>query len=312
MRRGKLALIFAIVEVGLGASDSTGSAPNHLVTPSGTGGRYQSHTLKLGSFVIPPSSPAGLLLKVRIDGGPVLRLLLDSGAQFIVLDKAAAAKSGHSGGSELDMIGVGTRPKEAKITKAGRVEIGDLVFRDCGLIIADGKLLDGIDGVIPLSLFAGFLVRLDIPRRTLDLRPYPPDGPVEDGDLTHVRASNNLLFIWAVLNDSREGYILLDTGAFFNAISESTARALKYPRLFASSVQLQSGVGATEGKMIPSGVRFRFGSRLVEASPVVVVCLDELELHHGMQVAGIVGYPALRESILTINYRDGLVGIGGK
>jgi hypothetical protein len=75
---------------------------------------------------------------------------------------------------------------------------------------------------------------------------------------------------------------------------------------------LQGGVGATEGKMLPSSVRFRFGSRLVEANPVVVVCLDELETHHRMEVAGIVGYPALRESILTINYRDGLVGIDGK
>jgi hypothetical protein len=87
---------------------------------------------------------------------------------------------------------------------------------------------------------------------------------------------------------------------------------LKYSRIFASSVPLQGGVGATEGKMLPSAVRLRFGSRLVEASPVVVVCLDELETHHRMEVAGIVGYSALRESILTINYRDGLVGIDRK
>src|ERR1035438_8937919 len=118
MRRGGLALIFAIIRVGLGASVSTGRAPNDLVTPPETGWRYQSHTLKLGSFVIPPSSPAGLLLKVRIDSGPVLRLLLDSGAQFIVLDKAAAARSRLSGGSELDLIGVGKRPKAARMAKA--------------------------------------------------------------------------------------------------------------------------------------------------------------------------------------------------
>ena len=312
MRRGGLALIFAIVGLGLSAADSTGRSPNDLAAAPGPGSRYESHTLKLGSFVIPPSSTAGLLLKVRIDGGPALRLLLDSGAQFIVLDKTAAARSGHTRGSELDLVGVGRQPRAARMATAGSVEIGDLVLHDCGLIIADGKLLDGIDGVIPLSLFADFLVRLDIPGRTLALRPYPSSGPVEEGTLTHVRASHNLLFVKAVLNDSKDGYILLDTGASINAISESTARALKYPRLLASPVQLQSGVGATEGEMFPSGVRFRFGSRLVDASPVVVVCLDELELRHGMEVAGIAGFPALRESILTINYRDGLVGIRGK
>jgi hypothetical protein len=136
--------------------------------------------------------------------------------------------------------------------------------------------------------------------------------PVGNGDLARVRESKNLLFVQAVLNDSRNGYILLDTGEFFNAISESTARALKYPRLFSSSVQLQSGVGVTEGQLLSSGVRFRFGSRLVEASSVVVLRLDEIEVRRRMEVAGIVGYPALRESILTINYRDGLVGFGGK
>jgi len=232
-----------------------------------------------------------LILKVRIDGGPVLRLLLDSGAQFIVLDKTAAARSGHSAGSELDLVGVGRRPKAARMAKAGSVGIGDLVFHDCELIVAEGRLLDGIDGVIPLSLFAGFLVRLDIPGKTLDLRPYPPGEPVGDGELSHVRASNNLLFIKAVLNEFREGYVLLDTGAFVNAISESTARALKYTPAFAFPVKLQSGAGATEGMMLPSELRFRFGSRVVKANSVAVVPLDDLEQHHGMAVAGSSATP---------------------
>jgi hypothetical protein len=29
-------------------------------------------------------------------------------------------------------------------------------------------------------------------------------------------------------------------------------------------------------------------------------------------VAGVLGYPALSRSVLTVNYRDGLVRIGGK
>ena len=198
------------------------------------------------------------------------------------------------------------------MVQAGTVAVGDLVFHNCPLIIADGKLLDGIDGVIPLSLFAGFLVHLDIPGRTLELRPYPPGGSVEDAGLAHVRASNDLLFIKATLNDSREGYVLLDTGASFNVISEGTARALKYPRLFGSAVPLRSGTGAIEGTAFPMEVRFRFGSRVVAANPVVVVGLSQFEQYHQMEVAGILGYPALRESVLTINYRDGLVGIDRK
>src|SRR5664280_1228824 len=100
MRRRGFGLIFAIAGLGVAASGPTRSVPQ-------TGAPNQSHTLKLTSFVIPPrSSPAGLLLKVRIDNGPVLRLLLDSGAQFIVLDKNAAAKSDLAGGSDFDLVGM--------------------------------------------------------------------------------------------------------------------------------------------------------------------------------------------------------------
>jgi hypothetical protein len=313
VRRGRVELIFAIVAVGFPASGPNGSPPKDLITAPEIVGRDQCHTLKLGSFFVPPATAAGLILKVRIDNGPVLRMLLDSGAQYIVLDKGAAAKSGHSGGSELDLIGVKKQPKAARMANAGRVEIADLVFRNCGLIISESKLLDGIDGVVPLSLFAAFLVRLDIPGKTLELIPYPAVGSPEAGDTSlETRAVNDLLFVKAVLNDSREGYVLLDTGASYSAISENSARALRYPTGLASFVPLQSGAGATEGKLFSSEVRFRLGLRVVPANPVLVVGFDQLERHHQVEVAGILGYPALRESILTINSRDGLVGIDRK
>ena len=305
MRRSRFGLIFVLVGLGVAASGPTRSVPQ-------VGAQVQAHTLKLTSFAIPPGAPTGLLLKVRIDNGPVLRLLLDSGAEFIVLDKNAAAKSGLAGGSEFELIGMGRAPKAARKALAGTVAVGDLVFRDCSLIIASGKVLEGVDGVIPLSLFAGFLMRLDLPGKTLELRPYPPAGSVEVAQLSPVRAYNDLLFIKGVLNDAREGYVLLDTGASFNVISESTARALKYPPLFASSVRLQSGAGSIEGSMYPADLRFRFGSRVITASPVMVVGLTHFERYNQIEVAGILGYPALRESVLTIDYRDGLVGIDRK
>jgi len=256
----------------------------------------------------------GLLLKVRIDGGPPLRLLLDSGAQSIVLDKRAAARSGHSGslGFDLDLVGLGTPPRTAAKVVAGMVEIGDLIFHDCPLIVTREKILDGIDGVLPLSLFAGFLIRLDIPGKTLELAPYPARGLTEESGMLPVRDSNDLLFVKAVLNETREGYVLLDTGASYSAVSEETARGLGSSRLSAVSVPLRGGAGATEGWALPSGVRFRLGLRVVDANRVVAVGLTETERYHQLKVVGILGYPALRESVLTVDYRDGLVGIAGK
>ena len=39
------------------------------------------------------------------------------------------------------------------------------------LLIADDRLPDGPDGVLPLAAFSGFLIRLDIPAKTIELLP---------------------------------------------------------------------------------------------------------------------------------------------
>jgi hypothetical protein len=44
----------------------------------------------------------------------------------------------------------------------------------------------------------------------------------------------------------------------------------------------------------------------------VVVNLSEFASHYPFEVTGVLGYPALRTSIVTMNYRDGLVRIEGR
>src|SRR5215469_3810987 len=65
------------------------------------------HQLKLGPFVVPPTRMVGLIVKARINGGPPLRLLLDSGASLITLDSKAAAKSNCAGAIDFDLVGAG-------------------------------------------------------------------------------------------------------------------------------------------------------------------------------------------------------------
>jgi hypothetical protein len=86
-----------------------------------------------------------------------------------------------------------------------------------------------MDGVIPMSLFAAFLVRLDMPGKALDLMPYPEGGPIRAGGFEPAVLRDGLLFLRGAVNDAQEGYILLDTGASYSAVSRRTARALKSP-----------------------------------------------------------------------------------
>jgi hypothetical protein len=43
-------------------------------------------------------------------------------------------------------------------------------------VIARGKVLEGADGVLPMTLFAGFLIRLDARAKTLELLPCAEGG----------------------------------------------------------------------------------------------------------------------------------------
>jgi hypothetical protein len=270
------------------------------------------YSLKLNTLYSPQFPVMGMFLKARIDGGPTLRLLLDSGATYIVLDKRAAAVSGRTAGSPFDLVSFGSIPYAARRTAPGTVEIGDLTLRDCNILAVDSKLLDGIDGVIPMSLFAGFLIHFDVPGKTLELEPYPQESPVQDGTYSAARADNCLLYLPAVLNETRSGYVLLDTGATYNAVSETAARAWNERSLLSHSIPLHGGAGAIDGLLLSHAVRFRFGSRVVSADPVVVVDLSDVGRHRQFEVAGILGYPALRRAIVTIDYRDSLVRIDNK
>ncbi|HUB81068.1 MAG TPA: aspartyl protease family protein [Bryobacteraceae bacterium] len=270
------------------------------------------YSLKLNAVLTPESRTQGLYFKARIDGGPLLRLLLDSGAQHIVLGWRAAAKVGRKAGSGFELVGVGAAAKSCRRTRPGTLQIDDLVLENCPILAVDGPLMDGIDGIIPLSLFADFLVRLDIPGKTLELDAYPADPPAPNSGDLPVRTDNHLLFIRSLINDKQPGYILLDTGATFSAVSPDAARASRNYWSLTSTIGLRGSAGDIEGYPLPPGVRFRFGDRVLSADPAVVVDLSDFASHHHFDVTGILGYPALRYSIVTIDYRDSLVRIEGK
>ena len=173
-------------------------------------------------------------------------------------------------------------------------------------------MIEGVDGVIPTSVFSDFLVRLDLRNKKLELTPYPTGTPASDAGYLPVRVDRRLFFLRTVLNRSDSGYVLLDTGATYSALSPEAARASRNYWSLASGIFLQSGAGGVEGFQLPSGVRFRFGASEFSADPAVVVDLSDFTRHHLFAITGILGYPAIRNSVVTMNYRDSTVRIEHK
>ena len=109
----------AVAAIGIGAS----------VTRTLGGDTVPVYRLKLDPFVAPPTRLVGMIVRTRVNGGPPLRLLLDSGANMITLDPKSAAKSNCAGGIDLDLVGAGAQAAAgAKQVRAATVEIGDLLL----------------------------------------------------------------------------------------------------------------------------------------------------------------------------------------
>lgn len=299
--RSKGLITMTALFVCLRASPSS-VAPNLPTVPP-------QYRIKLGPFVSPPARTVGLVVKARINGGPTLRLLLDSGTQYVVLDRKAAAKSGCSGGADLDLVGAGAPAAiVVKTQRAETVQVGDLTLHDIPVLIEDRTLADGIQGALPLSIFSGFLIRLDISGKNLDLLPYPAQQGDSAGALRSL-SSNHALFVKGIVNESRAGYFLLDTGASYTAISRNLARQLNIPELLADRVPLQAGTVGLDAPLFHGAVRLRFGSQELATGPVVAVDLSTASRFHQLEIAGLIGYPALCHSVLTVSYRDNYIRI---
>jgi hypothetical protein len=297
-----IGLVLACVRVTVAGSTSATDTHPDLVSP------YQPYELELSSFYPAPNRPAGVLLHVRINGGRPLRLVLDSGAESIVIGAKVAHSLGLSSGSEMDLVGLGTR--SAKAGMAERVDIGPVSFRNCPVALVDGNVVGGADGVIPLALFSEFLMRLDLPARTLGLIPYRGEqGPA----VTSNRAvgKSGFLLVRTVLNRKHHGYVVLDTGAFCSAISREVAGTLSGSHIHPDS-RIGAGTGATTGQLFSAAVHFEIAGQEVVPNDVVALDLLNLSRHYGVEVIGVLGFPALSPYVLTIDYRNRLVKIEPK
>ncbi|HLK65755.1 MAG TPA: hypothetical protein VKU19_20090 [Bryobacteraceae bacterium] len=89
-----------------------------------------------------------------------------------------------------------------KKVAADSVQVGDLTLRDIPVLVCDRHFGDGIHGVLPLSLFSGYLVRLDLAGKSLDLMPYP-DELANSGPSIRAISSNDLLFLSGTVNRNK-------------------------------------------------------------------------------------------------------------
>jgi len=113
----------------------------------------------------------GLLVKINDRSQ---RLLLDTGASGIVINRKAAEKAGLKRISSLQFHGIGdSGQRDAYLALVDQVRVGDLEFRDCIVTVSEKTMNLDEDGLIGGDVFSSYIVDIDIPGDAFRLSPLP-------------------------------------------------------------------------------------------------------------------------------------------
>lgn len=284
-------------------------------------GERKEITLPLLYMNDDPHRVRGVGLKVSINGGRPLTLLLDTGASGILVKEAAVDAAGlkHLGSFEVRGMGdKGGRGSFASI--ADTCSFGGLNYKTCLLRAVEGKArISGYeDGLIGADVFSDYVIAMDFQKRTLHLTPQPdrPDNPQgydrtippNEASFTKVFRYGHHLLMPTNLNGKSWGLFLLDTGAEFSNVDSTFARlstkirGTDYVRITGVSGAVKDVFEADKAELIFSRYRQR-------NLGLTAFNLNNAPGHQEVRMAGVLGIPVLSLFRLTIDYRNGLVNL---
>ncbi|MBZ5521432.1 MAG: aspartyl protease family protein [Acidobacteriia bacterium] len=268
--------------------------------------------------IVTATAIRGTGLRVRLNGGPAQTLLLDTGAAWITIPRKLAEKAGAHKLSDLGMEGTGdSGPAAGYFAWIDKITIGDIEFHDCVVQVSLKDIAGPEDGTIGLQMFTGFMVTLDFPAHRLRLAPLPnaTEGASDDPAKPLVRTATggqffsfgHLLLLPTRVNDRAEGLFVLDTGANTNSISSTLARHVTHLR--SSKLSVSGSSGEVKDVFIAEEISLQFANFRPPREDMVSYDRQSISRNLEAEVSGFVGLSALSHRKVTLNYRDGVLGI---
>jgi len=253
----------------------------------------------------------GVGIKTRMDGRQHALLLLDTGASGITLGRELADKTGILPLSDRELHGIGGNGKtQGHVARIAHIRIGDLELHNCVVQISKENKILAQDGIIGTDVFRKYLLTIDFARRKLQLA--EPQGPEDSlratsnaDSLIHIYKFAHLLLIQAKAGQGASGLFVLDSGANANTISEDLSSKVggmvSSPRFIEGSAGILNSALATDSAML------EIGSMNVDRQTVAAIDLSSLSKQLGTEVAGQIGFSALKNLCLKIDYRTGTI-----
>ena len=123
-------------------------------------------------------------LAVKVNGVSS-RLMLDTGAGGIVMNRKIAEKAGIKSIVEDKIGGIGDKGEAAAyLGHADQIQIGELEFQNCFVQVVSGRSVIGDDGLIGANVFSHFLVDVDMPDEKFKLSELPPIPNESTGEIS--------------------------------------------------------------------------------------------------------------------------------
>jgi tetratricopeptide (TPR) repeat protein len=276
-----------------------------------------------------PQHIRGYALAVKVNGVSS-RLMLDTGAGGILIDRKIAEKAGVKSIVDDKITGIGDKGGAAGyLGHADKIQIGELEFENCFVEVAAGRSVIGDDGLIGANVFSHFLVDLEMPDEKFKLSELPPIPDEPAGEISldaHSAAPRNLhdryvapemkdytkiflighaLLIPTSVNSFPTKLFLIDTGSFDNTLSVAAAKEVT--KISNSEMQVKGLSGNVKNVYRASKANIAFSRFKQDREDLVTFDLTHLSGSLGTEVSGILGFAMLRMLDMKIDYRDGLV-----
>jgi len=237
-----------------------------------------------------------VVVTARINGGPDLDFVVDTGAELATLSRRTAERQGVTPIAFTVSAGVGeVGLRGLQIGRLDTLEFGGLKVRNVPCIIKSPALLDlptpERESLSPLAL--GLSMAVDYQRRTITLAKRLPADP-EPADETMPLWLSRLATVRGTVGDGQPRSFVVDTGGQVISISTDTARALPIdPGMRKIALKVYGASGWDREAYLLPGVDLAFNDIRFNRLSVVVLNLRAPSILLGYDLGGIVGHQFL-------------------
>jgi predicted aspartyl protease len=257
---------------------------------------------------------------VEVDvNGKKLRLVLDTGAGGIVIQRSAAERAGVERLTDVKLNGFGDNAKlrSGYVGIAARVGIGGVQLQDAVINVSNQEFVDIQDGLIGTNVFSEFIVTIDFRAKILRLDPLPGYQPGAEASLdasaradmqgwTHFYQFGHLLLIPTRVGESREALFVVDTGAARTLISYDMAAEVS--KLDRDDKLGLRGINGQVADVYQTGnLYLQFAGFRQKNLGMTAFDMWAQSRGIGTEISGFLGLPVLSLFTITIDYRDGIL-----